>query len=269
MRYQPYGDAFFEQPVGHHGLLAFLVCGQRCPAAFLVEADCATGCLIEVPGADLTAVDHPEHEPVGDRGTEFFHHVQCQRGPPGPEAVQVPHLRVEPDAFECRFAFGAQERVAERQERVGTVARGPPAAPIWGERGAVCADHSGEYREVGSCCDAFEPAQRVEISSLTDLAEEPAQAMSGDPEFRFGTGGRADPLVVPVKAVGEDAAGRFVFVIAGVDQGVGTAQRRPVRIGSLLADGFVVEEGLAEGELVVTAGLRSLLNGMEVRLLER
>lgn len=91
--------------------------------------------------------------------------------------------------------------------------------------------------------------------------------MAGDAEFRFGAGG-ADPLVVPVKAVGEDASGRYVFVIDGVDQGVGTVQRRAVRVGSLLADGFVVEEGLAEGELVATAGLRSLMKGMKVRLLE-
>ena len=92
--------------------------------------------------------------------------------------------------------------------------------------------------------------------------------MAGDAEFRFGTGGPADPLVVPVKAVGEDAAGRYVFVIEGVDNGVGNVQRRPVRIGSLLADGFAVEEGLAEGERVATAGLGSLMNGMKVRLLE-
>ena len=92
--------------------------------------------------------------------------------------------------------------------------------------------------------------------------------MAGDAEFRFGTGGAADPLVVPVKAVGEDAAGRYVFVIEGVDNGVGNVQRRPVRIGSLLADGFAVEEGLAEGERVATAGLGSLMNGMKVRLLE-
>ncbi len=93
--------------------------------------------------------------------------------------------------------------------------------------------------------------------------------MAGDAEFRFGTGGPADPLVVPVKAVGEDASGRYVFVIDGVGQGVGTVQRRAVRVGSLVADGFVVEEGLAEGELVATAGLRSLMNGMKVRLLEQ
>ncbi len=91
--------------------------------------------------------------------------------------------------------------------------------------------------------------------------------MAGDAEFLFGAGGPADPLVVPTKAVGEDARGRYVFVIGGVDEGVATVQRRTVRVGSLVADGFVVEEGLADGELVATAGLGSLMNGMTVRLL--
>lgn len=92
--------------------------------------------------------------------------------------------------------------------------------------------------------------------------------MAGEVEFRFGARGPSDPLVVPVKAVGEGAGGPFVFVIDGVEEGIGTVQRRPVRVGPLAADGFVVEDGLADGELVATAGLGSLLNGMQVRLLE-
>ena len=92
--------------------------------------------------------------------------------------------------------------------------------------------------------------------------------MAGEVEFRFGAGGPADPLVVPVKAVGEDAKGQYVFVIDGADKGLGTVRRRSIRIGKLVADGFVVEEGLVEGELVATAGLRSLMNEMKVRLLE-
>ena len=92
--------------------------------------------------------------------------------------------------------------------------------------------------------------------------------MAGEVEFRFGTDGPSDPLVVPVKAVGEDANGQYVFVIDEVAKGLGTVHRRSIRIGKLLADGFVVEEGLAERELVATAGLRSLLNGMQVRLLQ-
>ena len=176
--------------------------------------------------------------------------------------------------------------------------RGDPGrgAPGGAERGRGCRDggggsrgpyrpHTGTETRCGCVSPPFpgmEFAARVrEISWALDASstypvrvrlDAPSPSirpgMAGDAEFRFGTGGPADPLVVPVKAVGEDASGRYVFVIDGVDNGVGTVQRRPVRIGSLLADGFVVEEGLAEEELVATAGLGSLMDGMKVRLLE-
>ena len=57
--------------------------------------------------------------------------------------------------------------------------------------------------------------------------------------------------------------------LTGSTRGWGPSSGGRSRVGSLVADGFVVEEGLAEGELVATAGLRSLMNGMKVRLLEQ
>ncbi|MCY3771677.1 MAG: efflux RND transporter periplasmic adaptor subunit [Gemmatimonadetes bacterium] len=92
--------------------------------------------------------------------------------------------------------------------------------------------------------------------------------MAGEVAFHFGVDSPSDPLVVPVEAVGEGAEGIYVFVIDHVEDRRGTVRRRPIRIGKLLVDGFVVDEGLAEGELVATAGLRFLLDGMEVSLLE-
>lgn len=106
------------------------------------------------------------------------------------------------------------------------------------------------------------------IVRLDDPSPAIRPGMAGEVEFSFVAPGLSDPLVVPVKAVGEGAGGPFVFVIDRVDKNIGTVQRRTVRIGQLLADGFVVEDGLAGRELVATAGLRSLQNGMEVRLLE-
>ena len=75
-------------------------------------------------------------------------------------------------------------------------------------------------------------------------------------------------LVAPVKAVGEDTEGHFVFVLQGPDGQSYTARKRRVEIGELLPNGFEVREGLQEGELVATAGLKSLLDNMKVKLLE-
>ena len=129
-------------------------------------------------------------------------------------------------------------------------------------------DFSGRVREIAYALGAS--STYPVIVQLDAPSRSIRPGMAGDVEFSFGAGEPSeDPLVVPVKAVGEDANGQYVFVIDGVENGVGTVRRRPVRVGSLLADGFVVEEGLTERELVATAGLRSLLSGMKVRLLQQ
>ena len=126
-------------------------------------------------------------------------------------------------------------------------------------------DFAAQVREIAYALDAS--STYPVIVQLDAPAPSIRPGMAGEVEFRFGTSGASDPLVVPVKAVGEDAKGQYVFVVEAIDKGLGTVHRRSIRIGQLLADGFVVEEGLADQELVATAGLRSLLDGMTVRLL--
>lgn len=86
--------------------------------------------------------------------------------------------------------------------------------------------------------------------------------------FRFmGERGTPDGVRVPPQAVGEDMKGNFVYVVepSGADQGI--ARRRVVTPGGLGADGLEVVEGLSDGELVVTAGVNHMEDGMKVRLL--
>ncbi len=73
--------------------------------------------------------------------------------------------------------------------------------------------------------------------------------------------------IAPVKGVSEGRDGRFVFVLKPVGDAY-QVEKRPVKIGKLLATGFEVMEGLQEGELIATAGLSALLDGMKVVLLE-
>ncbi len=104
--------------------------------------------------------------------------------------------------------------------------------------------------------------------------ESPSEAirpgMSADITFDFqdSKAKEAPKLIVPVKSVGEDPAGNFVFVIEVGEDEVGTVRKRKVSIGDLLPEGFEVKDGLKEGEIVATAGLRSLLDGMKVTLLK-
>ena len=95
--------------------------------------------------------------------------------------------------------------------------------------------------------------------------------MAAEADFRFGGRGGREQIYVPSVAVGEDRQGaRFVFVVAEDSAGTLRAQRRGVTIGALGDEGLIeVKEGLADGELVVTAGVSRITDGQEVRLLPK
>lgn len=78
----------------------------------------------------------------------------------------------------------------------------------------------------------------------------------------------ANFLVCPVQGVGEDPNGNFAFVLNQADGGNYSVKKQPIQIGALLPKGFEVKGGLKEGDMVATAGLKSLLDGMKVRLME-
>ena len=92
--------------------------------------------------------------------------------------------------------------------------------------------------------------------------------MVANVEFSFGK--KTDQqafLVAPVQAIGEGTSGNFAFVLNKGNNGY-AVKKQNVEVGKLLATGFEVKNGLEEGDLVATAGLKSLLDGMEVKLLE-
>lgn len=91
--------------------------------------------------------------------------------------------------------------------------------------------------------------------------------LSAEVEFEFKGSATAKSLVIPAKAVGEDAEGkRFVYKLTGSGDTL-TVEQQYVKLGELGPEGFVVLEGLAPGDRVATAGLSTLLTGMKVRLL--
>ena len=72
-------------------------------------------------------------------------------------------------------------------------------------------------------------------------------------------------IIIPSSAVGEDADGRFVFLVEG-DQQKATVKKQVITIGKLTSSGFEVKSGLQVGQKVATAGLQTLLDGQEVKL---
>lgn len=87
-------------------------------------------------------------------------------------------------------------------------------------------------------------------------------------EFRFILEDENVRFLVPSEAVGEDREGQFVFVVERLTQeeGYGIIRRKPVNVGELTAEGLEIFEGLAAGDLVVTAGISQVSDGQKVKL---
>ncbi|MEO1515807.1 MAG: efflux RND transporter periplasmic adaptor subunit [Bacteroidota bacterium] len=73
-------------------------------------------------------------------------------------------------------------------------------------------------------------------------------------------------VIAPPKAIGEGVDGNFVFVLQKEGE-YHKVKKTKVEIGNFLGSGFEVKKGLSEGDLVATAGLNSLLDGMQVKLM--
>jgi len=89
--------------------------------------------------------------------------------------------------------------------------------------------------------------------------------MSSEVHFSFNESDVA-AIRVPASAVAEDLSGNFVYlVLPSENNGIGTIERRTVVVSNLTNLGFIVLDGLKEGDVVVTAGVSKISPGMKVR----
>jgi membrane fusion protein, multidrug efflux system len=126
---------------------------------------------------------------------------------------------------------------------------------------------SGSVSEVGvAATGGSSTFPVVVLLEKSDPACRPG--MAADVSFQFGSNNDAPRLLLPPAAVAEDRQGRFVYVLERAETGYALARRRPVQVGEIDADGLEINEGVANGELVVTAGVSRLVDGQKVRLLD-
>lgn len=92
--------------------------------------------------------------------------------------------------------------------------------------------------------------------------------MAAEVEFSFEARGGRERFIVPSHSVAEDREGRYVYVVEPIpgETGYGTIHRKSVTIGDLTAEGLEIFEGLADGDLVVTAGVSLITEGQKVKM---
>jgi RND family efflux transporter MFP subunit len=74
---------------------------------------------------------------------------------------------------------------------------------------------------------------------------------------------RVNKPVIPVTAMSRLGAQSFVFVLGNGPAGA-AAQQRPVKLGALIGNNYVIEEGLNPGDTVIIGGTQNLIDGMPV-----
>jgi RND family efflux transporter MFP subunit len=106
------------------------------------------------------------------------------------------------------------------------------------------------------------------VVKLIDPSPDLRPGMPAEVTFAFdGPKTSSEQILVPVKGVGNDADGDFVFVLKKNKKETYQVQKVRVELGELKTRGFVVNNGLNKGDLVAVAGLRTLYDGMNVKLL--
>jgi RND family efflux transporter MFP subunit len=100
---------------------------------------------------------------------------------------------------------------------------------------------------------------------LNDETDDVRPGMAAEVEFRFAATG-PERIYVPASSVLEDREGRYAFVVERTDPGFGVTRRRAVEVGDITANGLVIRAGLEDGDLLVTAGVTKIQDGMRVRL---
>ena len=125
---------------------------------------------------------------------------------------------------------------------------------------------SGSVSEIGF--SAGDASTYPVIISIDDANENILPGMAATANFQFDQ--KADEkqyIIAPVKSIGEGPDGNFVFKLEKTGENH-VAKKQIVQVGSLLPSGFEITAGLTEGDIVATAGLKTLLDGMEVKLLQ-
>ncbi len=123
----------------------------------------------------------------------------------------------------------------------------------------------GTVVEVGFSAEGSTYPVTVKLENTTDDIR---PSMPGKVEFTFGEKSETPTLFVPFKSVAEDNEGTFVIRLKPAANGNHTAEKTYIQVGRLLSAGFEVHEGVSDGDLIATAGLKALFEGREVSLLE-
>jgi RND family efflux transporter MFP subunit len=146
---------------------------------------------------------------------------------------------------------------------IASVVAGQKVAAVFDAVGGR--EFSATIVEVGVAASSGASAYPV-VARLDEPSAEVLPGMAAELRFTFANPDGHEVVVVPPTAVGEDISGRYVLLVRDVEANVGRVVRVAVHVGDLTRDGLEILSGIADGDLVVTAGVDRLVDGESVRL---
>jgi RND family efflux transporter MFP subunit len=156
------------------------------------------------------------------------------------------------EAGEVEVAIGVPEQDA------GRLAVGQRAAvALWAGPGATA---GGRIREIAGQADAASRTYAVRVAVANPP---PGMRLGMTATVTLRIDGEGPALLVPLTALTEAEGAPAVFV---VDVEKKTVRRTPVTVAGTAEEGVRVSGGLSPGDMVVTAGVQFLRDGMRVRL---
>ncbi len=159
--------------------------------------------------------------------------------------------------IDMKIELGIPENVINQVEKDMTVAI--EISSLEGEK------FSGQITEVSPSIDPNTSTYPVSVK-IINPSKDIRSGMAANVTFEFGSTQSTNKiLVVPAKAVGEDASGNFVFLIEESGS-KSIVKKQAVTVGSLTSEGFAVKTGLSAGQKIAVAGLQTLLDGQEVKM---
>jgi multidrug efflux system membrane fusion protein len=123
----------------------------------------------------------------------------------------------------------------------------------------------GKVSEVSPAIDPNTATYPVKII-VEGSTESVRSGMSTSVIFDFTKEESSNILGVPSMAVGEDQNGNYVLKLVKIEDGAFKVVKQKVSIGATHSYGIEIQSGLKKGDLVVTAGLQTLVDGQRVVL---
>jgi len=158
----------------------------------------------------------------------------------------------------------AEVEVAVPESLIGSVAVGAKAAVEFDAIGGE--PFPGTVSEVGVA--PSEAATTFPVKVQLDGEHEGIRSgMAAVVTLEFGKSGEVAKYFLDPRGVTEDSNGRYVMLAVPADEGFATVKRSPVEVVGPSLLGIEVSKGVKEGDLMIVAGLRQLVDGQRVRLL--